>query len=98
MFFFSTFLVLGYARAQNPVFGGKQDIKQQELLDGKIPLKEVLEAGGQFWTTPFTRYNPKTKIGDGYGEGGANAPRASQRKAFNPSGFPTYPFLRLNGL
>jgi Di-haem oxidoreductase, putative peroxidase len=98
MFFFSTFLLLGYARAQNPVFGGKINIEQQELLDGKIPLEKVLQAGGQFWTTPFTRYNPKTKIGDGYGEGGANAPRASQRKAFNPSGFPTYPFLRLNGL
>ncbi|HYJ06029.1 MAG TPA: di-heme oxidoredictase family protein [Chthoniobacterales bacterium] len=74
------------------------DIDQQKLLEGKYAVGDVLQKGGQFWTTPFTRYNATTKIGDGYGEGGANAPRAAQRKAFNPSGFPTYPFLRLNGL
>jgi hypothetical protein len=97
-FFFAAFLVLGNARAQDPVFGGKVDIDQQKLLQGKYPVKVVLQAGGQFWTTPFTRYDPKTKIGDGYGEGGKDAPRAAQRKAFNPSGFPTYPYVRLNGL
>lgn len=98
--FFFAFLVLGYSQAsmQNPVFDGKVNIDQQKLLDGQYKLIDVLEAGGQFWTTPFTRYDRNTKLGDGYGEGGADAPRAAQRKALNPSGFPTYPFVRLNGL
>ncbi|HYG81383.1 MAG TPA: hypothetical protein VD861_13390, partial [Pyrinomonadaceae bacterium] len=98
LFVFSVLLALGYPNAsmQNPVFN--INIDQQQLLDGKYTLKQVLEAGGQFWTTPFTRYDKVTKAGDGYGEGGRNAPRAIQRQAFNPEGFPTYPFLRLNGL
>jgi hypothetical protein len=91
-------LVLGYqsASTQNPVFN--IEIDQQMLLDGKYSHAQIIEAGGQFWTTPFTRFDKQTNTGDGYGEGGADAPRAAQRKAFNPAGFPTYPFLRLNGL
>jgi hypothetical protein len=98
-FFFFVFLVLGYSRvsSQNPVFD--RNIDQQQLLNNQYPLQTVLQTGGQFWTTPFTRYDKnKNPTGDGYGEGGADAPRASQRQAFNPSGFPSYPFLRLNGL
>ncbi|HKG20766.1 MAG TPA: hypothetical protein VKC34_02620, partial [Blastocatellia bacterium] len=54
------FLVLGYSKAstQNPVFD--INIDQQKLLGGGYPLKYVLEAGGQFWTTPFTQYNAST--------------------------------------
>lgn len=84
------------ASTQNPVFNDKINIDQQGLLKGQYKLKDVLQSGGQFWTTPFTRFDGKN--GDGYGEGGADAPRAAQRKALNPSGFPTYPFVRLNGL
>src|SRR5215213_1584519 len=89
LFVFSIFLVLGYSNAsmQNPVFD--INIDQQQLLAGKYTHKQVIEAGGQFWTTPFTRYDKATNTGDGYGEGGANAPRAAQRRAFNPEGFPT---------
>jgi mono/diheme cytochrome c family protein len=91
-------LAVGYrgASTQNPVFD--ISIDQQKLRDGGYTHAQVIEAGGQFWTTPYTRYDKATKTGDGYGEGGADAPRAAQRKAFNPEGFPTYPFLRLNGL
>lgn len=85
-----------HATTQNPVFGGKIDINQADLLGGKYPLNQVIEAGGQFWTTPFTQYDAQTKAGDGYGEGAAG-PRASQRKAFNPN-VVNYPYLRLNGL
>jgi len=90
-------LVLGYSRAsmQNPVFD--INIDQQKLLSGQYKLNYVLEAGGQFWTTPYSRYDARTKTGDGYGEGPLG-PRSAQRKSFNPSGFPQYPFLRLNGL
>jgi hypothetical protein len=93
---FMAFLVLGYTRAatQNPVFN--INIDQQKLLAGGYPVKTVLEAGGQFWTTPFTQYNPATQMGDGYGEG-ANGPRSAQRKVFNPN-TANYPYLRLNGL
>ena len=93
---FFAFLVLGYSRAatQNPVFD--INIDQQKLLAGGYPQKQVLEAGGQFWTTPFTQYNTQTKMGDGYGEG-ANGPRSAQRKIFDPD-TANYPFLRLNGL
>jgi hypothetical protein len=96
-FFFFVFLVLGYtASSQNPVFN--RNIDQQQLLNNQYSLQTVLQTGGQFWTTPFTRYDKTKNAGDGYGEGGANAPRATQRQAFNPAGFPNYPFLRLNGL
>lgn len=100
-------LAVGYrgASTQNPVFD--INIDQQKLLSNGYTHAEVIQAGGQFWTTPFTKYDPKTKSGDGYGEGDVpGAPRYKQRVAFNPRGFPpvgiggglTYPFLRLNGL
>jgi hypothetical protein len=96
-------LMLSYARAssQNPVFN--ISIDEEKLLQGQYPLSFVLQAGGQFWTTPFTQYDKATKLGDGYGEG-PTGPRAAQRKVFNPQAFntgvpgKTYPFLRLNGL
>lgn len=98
-----TILMLTYARAstQNPVFN--INIDQTKLLQGQYPLNTVLQAGGQFWTTPFTQYDPTTKMGDGYGEG-PTGPRSAQRKVFNPQAFNTgvagrpYPFLRMNGL
>jgi hypothetical protein len=95
LLFFAS-LMLGYssASAQNPVFD--INIDQQKLLSGGYPLQQVLQSGGQFWTTPFTQYNAQTKMGDGYGEG-VNGPRSAQRKIFDPS-TPNYPFLRLNGL
>jgi hypothetical protein len=84
------------ASMQNPVFD--VNIDQDKLLAGKYTHQQVLQAGGQFWTTPYTRYDALSKAGDGYGEG-ALGPRHLQRKAFNPSGAPGgYPFLRLNGL
>jgi hypothetical protein len=100
---FLAFLMLSYARAstQNPVFN--INIDQDKLLQGQYPLSFVLQAGGQFWTTPFTQYDPATQLGDGYGEG-PNGPRSAQRKVFNPQAFNTgvpgknYPFLRVNGL
>ncbi len=58
----------------------------------------MLNSGGDFWTTPFTPYDPVTKSGDGYGEG-VNGLRADQRRAFSPvPQQPPYRFLRLNGL
>jgi hypothetical protein len=95
LLFFAS-LMLGYSSAatQNPVFD--INIDQQKLLAGGYPQKYVLQAGGQFWTTPFTQYNTQTKMGDGYGEG-ANGPRSAQRKIFDPD-TANYPFLRLNGL
>jgi hypothetical protein len=95
-----TFLV-----AQNPVFQPAIDIDQQKLLKGcpiatdsscAYPLKDVLNSGGDFWTTPFQPYDPATGKGDGYGEG-VNGPRAAQRHYFNPRNS-SYRFLRLNGL
>jgi hypothetical protein len=96
LFLAFAFLVFGYSRAstQNPVFD--VNIDQDKLLNGEYQLKFVLQAGGQFWTTPFTKYDPLTKMGDGYGEG-PTGPRAAQRKAFNPN-TANYPYLRLNGL
>jgi hypothetical protein len=94
LFFASLMLSYSSATAQNPVFD--ISIDQQKLLSGGYPLQQVLQSGGQFWTTPFTQYNAQTKMGDGYGEG-ANGPRSAQRKIFDPS-TPNYPFLRLNGL
>ena len=90
------FLVASYSRAstQNPVFD--INIDQQKLLAGGYPVKYVIEAGGQFWTTPFTQYNTRTKMGDGYGEG-PTGPRSAQRKIFDPN-TANYPYLRLNGL
>jgi hypothetical protein len=91
--------------AQNPVFRPEIDIEQTKLLNGCpvatdpacfYKLKDVLSSGGDFWTTPFLQYDPKTNKGDGYGEG-ANGPRAAQRHFFNTRN-PDYPFLRLNGL
>ena len=93
------------ASAQNPVFQPSIDIDQNLLLQGCVVatnaschylLKDVLNSGGDFWTTPFQPYNPTTNTGDGYGEG-ANGPRAHQRAAFNPN-TQNYPYLRLNGL
>ncbi|MCU1328635.1 MAG: putative thiol oxidoreductase [Bryobacterales bacterium] len=89
--------------AQEPVFRPEVNIEQDRLLKGEYPLKKVLESGGDFYTTPFQPYVPKTQKGDGYGEGNngvdgqADGPRASQRHQFNPSNL-KYPFLRLNGL
>src|SRR2546423_7688438 len=91
------------ATGQDPVFRPELNIDQDLLLKGQIPLKKVLESGGDFWTTPFQPYSPSTKKGDGYGEGNAgtpgqaDGPRAAQRHAFNPLN-PKYPLLRLNGL
>jgi hypothetical protein len=95
------------ASAQSPVFVPQLEIDQTKLLTGcplatdpscAYPFKDVLNSGGDFWTTPFTPYDPTTKSGDGYGEG-VNGPRAAQRRAFNPQPQqPPYRFLRLNGL
>ena len=95
------------ASAQSPVFFPAVDIDQTKLLTGcavatdpgcAYPLKDVLDSGGHFWTTPYLPYDPVTKTGDGYGEG-VNGPRAAQRHAFNPRvQQPPYRFLRLNGL
>lgn len=87
--------------SQSPVITPQTNINQSDL--GKTPqvnptIAQILESGGQFWTTPFLVYDPVTNTGDGYGEGGRFGPRAAQRKVFNPSGFPQYRFLRLNGL
>jgi di-heme oxidoreductase (putative peroxidase) len=91
--------------AQNPVFRPGIDIVQPKLLNGCpvatdagcfYKLKDVLNSGGDFWTTPFLPFDPKTGQGDGYGEG-ANGPRAAQRHVFNDR-VPDYPYLRLNGL
>jgi hypothetical protein len=92
--------------AQDPVFRPKIQVDQEKLLKNcpvatapgcYYKLRNVLESGGDFYTTPFQQYDPVTKTGDGYGEGAKDGPRAAQRQAFNPSN-PTYPFLRLNGL
>jgi hypothetical protein len=95
------------SRAQAPVFQPSIDVDQKMLLQGCLiatdvgchySLKDVLNSGGDFWTTPFQPYDPATKTGDGYGEG-ASGPRAKQRKAFNPNtNTKNYPYLRLNGL
>jgi hypothetical protein len=87
--------------SQSPVITPKTNINQSDL--GKTPqvnptIAQVLESGGQFWTTPFLIYDPATGTGDGYGEG-QFGPRSDQRKVFNPAGFPQgYRFLRMNGL
>jgi len=95
------------ASGQNPVFFPSVDIDQTKLLTGCITatdtsctytLKDVLNSGGHFWTTPFQPYDPVHKTGDGFGEGD-NGPRAAQRHFFNPlPQSPPYRFLRLNGL
>ena len=103
------FAILGSAfsvmSAQNPVFRPGIDIVQPKLLNGCpvatdpgcfYKLKDVLGSGGDFWTTPFLPFDPKTGQGDGYGEG-ADGPRAAQRHVFN-NRVPDYPYLRLNGL
>ena len=91
--------------AQSPVFQPAIDIDQNKLLQNCMvatdktcaySLKDVLNSGGDFWTTPFQPYDPVTKTGDGYGEG-PKGPRSAQRHAFNPHN-PSYPYLRLNGL
>jgi Di-haem oxidoreductase, putative peroxidase len=108
------FVISGQAGAQNPVFVPALEIDQTKLLtDCRVAtdptchysLKDVLNSGGDFWTTPFTPYDPATNSGDGYGEG-VNGPRADQRHAFYyrpqqppyPPNQPPYRFLRLNGL
>jgi len=101
------FVLASDAHAQSPVFVPALDIDQTKLLTKCLvatdptcaySLKDVLDSGGDFWTTPFTPYDPVTKIGDGYGEG-VKGPRADQRNAFNPQPQqPPYRFLRLNGL
>jgi len=93
--------------AQDPVFHSSVDIDQTKLLQGCLiatdtgchySLKDVLNSGGDFWTTPFQPYDATTKTGDGYGEG-PDGPRAAQRKAFNPNKLnKNYPYLRLNGI
>jgi hypothetical protein len=95
--------------AQNPVFLPAVDIDQTKLLQScpvatdkgcYYSLKDVLNSGGDFWTTPFQPYDSTTQppTGDGYGEG-PMGPRAAQRKAFNPNKLSkNYPYLRLNGL
>ncbi len=102
----STFAVSA-SHAQDPVFHSSVDIDQAKLLQGCLiatdkgchySLKDVLNSGGDFWTTPFQPYDATTKTGDGYGEG-PNGPRAAQRKAFNPNKLTKdYPYLRLNGI
>jgi hypothetical protein len=93
------------ANAQAPVFRPQVDIDQTKLLTGcpvatapgcQYKLKTVLQSGGDFYSTPFLPWDPKTGQGDGYGEG-VDGPRAAQRHAFNPSN-PDYRYLRLNGL
>ncbi|HTR88059.1 MAG TPA: di-heme oxidoredictase family protein [Reyranella sp.] len=95
------------AGAQSPVFVPALEIDQTKLVTNcpiatdaacAYSFKDVLASGGDFWTTPFTPYDPVAKTGDGYGEG-VNGPRADQRRAFNPQAQdPPYRFLRLNGL
>ncbi|MFL6213832.1 MAG: di-heme oxidoredictase family protein [Blastocatellia bacterium] len=94
--FLLVFAVLGYKHAATQNQALNITINQNDLLNGKYPQKYVIEAGGQFWTTPFTQYDAATQTGDGYGEG-PMGPRAGQRKAFNPN-TANYPYLRLNGL
>jgi hypothetical protein len=104
LFFFA---IAGEANAQNPVFLPGLEIDQTKLLTNCLhatdpgcaySLKDVLNSGGDFWTSPFQPYDPITKTGDGYGEG-EKGPRADQRHAFNPQPQqPSYRFLRLNGL
>jgi hypothetical protein len=107
-------LASSQAEAQNPVFLPSVEIDQTTLLNNcpiatdtrcGYDLKKVLYSGGDFWTTPFTPYDPATTIGDGYGEG-VEGPRTDQRKAFyyrpqqphyRPNQ-PPYRFLRMNGL
>jgi len=93
------FVMVGWGAKQAFTQSAVFDIslEQSKIVSNKYPLQCVLEAGGQFWTTPFTRYTKATNTGDGYGEG-PTGPRSQQRKSFNPTGFPEYPFLRLNGL
>ena len=90
---------------QDPVFRPSVDIDQRKLLMGCLiatdascayPLKDVLNSGGHFWTTPFQPYDPVSKTGDGYGEG-EHGPRSAQRSVFNPNN-KSYRFLRMNGL
>lgn len=75
--------------AQMPVFSDKVNIEQKDLLQGKYPLRKVLESGGQFFSVPYTE---KDHVGEG--ETGS---RSVQRHTFYPisNGFP---FLRVNGL
>lgn len=90
------------AQAQQVNITAAATIQQQEVIEGSVPLKRVLESGAHFFSYP---YFPT----DGWGEG-ANGPRAWQRKALYPnSPFSPYqtssgdvpppiPFLRLNGI
>jgi hypothetical protein len=105
VFFFAFAGMATNLLAQNPVFRPEVDIDQAKLLNGCpiatdptcfYKLNRVLSSGGDFWTTPFLRYDPATKQGDGYGEG-PDGPRAAQRHVFNPR-VKDYPYLRLNGL
>lgn len=63
-------------------------IRQDSLIAGRYTLSQVLSAGAQYFTSPYT---PE----DGVGEG-ANGPRSMQRMALYPSH--PIPFLRLNGI
>lgn len=85
------------AQAQSPVITPAVSIDQQMLEQGKYPIRKVLESGGQFFSTPYLPYDAASQTGDGYGEG-PMGPRAAQRNAFYPQGFPDDRFLRLNGL
>lgn len=81
-------LAAGVTMAQEPVFRPEVDIDQDRLLKGQYPLKRVLKSGGDFYTTPFQPFVPKTRKGDGYGEGNARGGGATRRI----SSFTTPPF------
>lgn len=93
----------GLVSAQRPVFVPAIDIDQERLLQScpiatdvhcYYHLKDLLNSGGDFWTTPFQPYDGKS--GDGFGEGDYG-PRSAQRAYFSPNNI-HYKFLRLNGL
>jgi hypothetical protein len=87
------------SHAQDPAITNYlQGLDQEKMAEGKYPLKEVLEAGGHLWTTPFQPYDGEK--GDGYGEG-PSGPRSMQRAIFNSlanSASPANRYLRVNGL
>jgi len=97
--------------AQQPAITPQATIDQTQLQQGGIPLPDVLRSGQRFFTTPYQPYDPKTKSGDGYGEGPVYdpttmtwfagtgpGPRWSQKKVFYRGAQVGWPFLRLDGL
>jgi hypothetical protein len=83
--------------AQHPAITPKVSIDQTALEQGRYPLRKVLESGGEFFQVPYLPYEAATGTGDGYGEG-KSGPRNAQRLAFYPEDYPSYRFLRVNGL